>query len=215
MAVRNAHYAFKSLITLTVFLAAACASVQKSPEAAPAISNTLQMDSTRWWHPQLSFSVPNPGAGFETSPLLQGVYDEVLKEADANGRMFIWAFAEPRTREVVLIQVFNNGTLGRDEEGMHEFADGMREARTEDTQSGNELMVGTTMEDTLVWTPETREYRFALHLANGLFTKTRCVASGPTRAKPLVVCVDTVSADSTGLDAFRRGLALDPVPGGQ
>ena len=194
----------KLLLTLLALVAAPASVIaQGSPGAPPPNADPLEIDSMALRYPQLGFSAPNPGPGFTTATDVQEMYDKIIAEAGGKGKMFYWALGRPGTRELIIIQAINNGSLGRDEEGLRKFATGMR----------SRLPPGSrVVEDTLTWTPRAHEYRYAILHPNGLFMKWRCVASGPTRERPLVVCATTMSPDSTSLDAFRRGLILDPGP---
>jgi len=192
----------KALFTVLALVAAPTSVIaQGSPGAPPPNADPLQIDSTTLRYPQLGFSAPNPGAGFAVAPDVQRAYDEMIAEAGGKGKMFFWALGRPSTLELIVIEAINNGTLGRDEDGLRKFATGMRSR----LPPGSEVV-----EDTVTWTPEAHEYRYAILHPNGLFMKWRCVASGPTRERPLLVCASTIGPDSTSLDAFRRGLTLDP-----
>ncbi len=57
------------------------------------------------------------------------------------------------------------------------------------------------------WTSGFKDYRYAARTSDGWYAKTRCVPSESKRA-PYIVCIQTLSPDSAGLDAARNHLKI-------
>jgi hypothetical protein len=53
-----------------------------------------------------------------------------------------------------------------------------------------------------------QEFRYAAKLLAGGYVKMRCLPSDAARAEPYIVCVQTLTADATGLDAARDSLQV-------
>jgi hypothetical protein len=64
-----------------------------------------------------------------------------------------------------------------------------------------------TQEDVVQWNSRSKDYRFAARLPDGRYAKMRCMPSGSARV-PYVLCLQTFSPDSTGLDAARNHLEI-------
>ena len=161
----------------------------------------LEVSSTRIRHPDFAFSFPNPGAAFrlvELPPEMSLVF-----ERQPGGRQaFAWLMRKRDSTEALALLVLKFGTVV-DEDGLRQFAQGMRRRATSAT--GIQLL-----EDTIDWQPRLHEYRLVAHSSTGTYGKARCLAALATPA--VIVCVQTWSGDPNGLDFVRAGLVLEPPP---
>ncbi|MGH7671759.1 MAG: hypothetical protein ACREMC_02580 [Gemmatimonadales bacterium] len=78
------------------------------------------------------------------------------------------------------------------------------------TVGGREVRI---LEDVVRWDRRAHEFRHAVHLSNGLYVKTRCLSAGANRNPPYInvpyiVCVQTLSPDSTDLDDARSHMKV-------
>lgn len=148
----------------------------------------------------LGFSAPYPGPGFVTPAEMQSQLD--AQTSAANGALAFWLFSRESTSEIVLFQIVNNGTLGRDEASLRSFARGLR-GRAQSIQ---------VVEDTVVWNAAATEFRFSVRSADQSYMRYRCLASGVARSEPIIVCVMTQSPEMEALSELRLGLQLTSVP---
>jgi len=149
-------------------------------------------------HSQFDFTLP-VGDKIDPSPQIQ---DEMNRQLGAVPGTFLWAF-EDRSGGIILVYVAKGP--GSDRETFSALARGLGK--------GTSQHAAAVLEDVVRWDRGGREFRYAARLTDGQYTKVRCVPGPPDRNPPYVnppyvVCVQTLSPDSTGLDEARSHLKV-------
>ena len=144
-------------------------------------------------HSQFDFTLP-VGDRIDPSPQIQ---DEMNRQLGAVPGTFLWAF-EDRSGGIILVYVAKGP--GSDRETFSALARGLGK--------GTSQHAAAVLEDVVRWDRGGREFRYAARLTDGQYTKVRCVPGPPDRNPPYVVCVQTLSPDSTGWDEARSHLKV-------
>ena len=152
-------------------------------------------------HSKFDFTIP-VGDKVDPSPQIQ---DEMNRQLGAVPGVFAWAF-EHQTDGVILLYVAKGP--GDERETFSAFARGLGK--------GTGQHAAGVLEDVVRWGRDRagREFRYAARLTNGEYTKVRCVPGPSDRNPPYVnppyvVCVQTLSPDSTALDEARSYLKVN------
>lgn len=139
-----------------------------------------------------TFSFPGP---FVLVPEIQ---DEVNRLLAGLPGTFAWALQDPNRDGIILIYVAKG--LGNDEGDFRAMARGM--------SRGISKQAVQVLEDDVRWDRRAKEFRLAARLADGSYAKMRCLPSPADRNPPYVVCMQTLSPDSAGLDDSRSHLKV-------
>ena len=158
------------------------------------------LDLSGGWirHSKFDFTLP---AGDKVDPAPE-IEDEMNRQLGAVPGVFAWAF-EHQTDGVILVYVAKGPG---DERGTFSaFARGLGK--------GTGQHATAVLEDVVRWDRGGHEFRYAARLTDGQYTKVRCVPGPSDRNPPYinppyVVCVQTLSPDSTGLDEARSHLKV-------
>lgn len=150
-------------------------------------------------HADFGFTFNLPG----TFGLVPEIQNEVNRHLAGLPGTFAWALQDPGRDEIILIYVAKG--LGNDERDFRAMARGM--------SRGISKQAVQVFEDEVRWDRRAREFRHAARLGDGSYAKMRCLPSPADRNPPYVnppyiVCVQTVSPDSTGLDDSRSHLKV-------
>jgi hypothetical protein len=156
-------------------------------------------------HSTFSFTLP-VGDKFALAPGLQNAMNQ--RRASLPGT-FVWALANDAGDRIITVFVAKG--LGDDER--------MFRGMTHAIGISTSKQMGRVLEDTVRWDRRVREFRHGIHLSGGPYVKTRCLPSSSTWNTPYInpsyiVCVQTISPDSTDLDAARLHLKVpskDPL----
>jgi hypothetical protein len=143
-------------------------------------------------HSDFGFTVPLPTPAYRVSSELQEQANQWFVQRGLKSS-YVWALQDPAESGVIMVLVTKG--IGDDQAAMRGLGRGFQRGAG---QEGARII-----EDTLQWSPGAHEYRFATFLPQGVFAKARCLPSSA-----FIVCVQTVSADSNGLDAARAGVRL-------
>jgi hypothetical protein len=148
-------------------------------------------------HRTFSFTLP-VGDKFALAP---GLQNEMNRRRASLPGTFVWALANDAGDRSITVFVAKG--LGDDERTFR----GMTRAIGASTSK----QAGRVLEDVVRWDRRAREFRHGVHLSSGLYVKTRCLPSSSTWNTPYInpsyiVCVQTLSPDSTDLDDARLHL---------
>jgi hypothetical protein len=144
-------------------------------------------------HRQFGFTIP-VGDKVDVAPQIQEAMNQQLGAVPGT---FAWAF-QHQTDGVILVYVAKGP--GGDRETFSGLARGLGK--------GTAQHAATVLEEVVQWDRGGREFRFAARMTDGQYTRVRCVPSDPNRKPPYVVCVQTLTADSTGLADARSYLKV-------
>lgn len=147
-------------------------------------------------HNQLAFVVPLGGDW----DFLPDVQTEINRTFAGMPGMFAWALQNAKG-EIVVIYVANG--FGGDEAEFRAMARGI--------SRGVGKQGVQVQEEAVRWDRGGKEFRQAARIADGRFARTRCVPSESKRM-PYILCVQTLSPDSTGLDQARNSLEIKARP---
>jgi hypothetical protein len=156
-------------------------------------------------HSTFSFTLP-VGDKFSPAP---GLQNEMNRRRASLPGTFVWALANAAGDRVITVFVAKG--LGDDERAFRGIT------RAIGTSTGERA--GRVLENVVRWDRRTREFRHGVHLSSGLYVRTRCLPSSSTWNAPYInpsyiVCVQTLSPDSTDLDDARLHLKVplkDPL----
>ena len=156
-------------------------------------------------HSTFSFTLP-VGDKFALAP---GLQDEMNQRRASLPGTFVWALANDAGDRIITVFVAKG--LGDDERAFRSMTHAIG------TSTGRQA--GRVLEDVVRWDRQVREFRHGVHLSSGLYVKTRCLPSSSTWNMPYInpsyiVCVQTLSPDSTDLDNARLHLKVpskDPL----
>jgi hypothetical protein len=156
-------------------------------------------------HSTFSFTLP-VGDKFDLAPSLQS---EMNRRRASLPGTFVWALANDAGDRIITVFVAKG--LGDDERAFRSMT------RAVGTSTGKQA--ARVLEDVLRWDRRAREFRHGVRLSGGLYVKTRCLPSSSTWNAPYInpsyiVCVQTLSPDSTDLDDARLHLKVpykDPL----
>jgi hypothetical protein len=193
------------IVIVSIFVGRRLIPAAPPPPIAPAVDLTEaekeNLSVVGGWvrHRTFSFTLP-VGDKFGLAPGLQNVMNE--RRASLPGT-FVWALANDAGDRIITVFVAKG--LGDDERAFR----GM--TRAIGTSTGKQA--GRVLEDVVRWDRRAREFRHGIHLSSGLYVKTRCLPSSSTWNAPYVnpsyiVCVQTLSPDSTDLDIDNARLHL-------
>jgi hypothetical protein len=144
-------------------------------------------------HREFGFTIP-VGDKVVVAPEIQG---EMNRELAGVPGTFSWAF-EHETDGVILVYVAKGP--GGDREGFSGFTRGVGK--------GTARQADAVLEEAERWDGGVREFRFGARLKDGQYTKVRCVPSDPNRQPPYIVCVQTITVDSSALSDARSYLKV-------
>ena len=144
-------------------------------------------------HSGLGFVLPL-GGNWDHAPDIQKEINSNF--ADLPGA-FAWALQPQNGDDYVLIFVAKGA--GNDEAEFRAMARGIGR--------GVAKQAAQVLEDALQWNRRVKEFRNAVRLPDGRYAGTRCVPSESTRT-PYILCVQTLSSDSSGLDDARDHLKI-------
>lgn len=144
-------------------------------------------------HRDLGFVLPLGGQWDTDSAVQNGINNQL---ANLRGT-FAWALRNPRTDEIAVIYVMKG--VETSEADFRAMARGI--------SRGIEKQGVQVREDAIQWSSRAKEFRHAARLPEGLHAKTRCVPSDSKRI-PYIICVQTLSPDSAGLDDARNHLKI-------
>jgi hypothetical protein len=152
-------------------------------------------------HANFDFILP-VGDKFGLAP---GLQDEMNRRRASLPGTYVWALANSSGDRIITVFVAKG--LGEDERAFRSIA---RAIGTSTAQRA-----GRVLEDVVRWDRRwrAREFRHGVRLSDGLYVKTRCIPAAADRNPPYVnvpyiVCVQTLSRDSTDLDEARSYLKV-------
>lgn len=148
-------------------------------------------------HSDFGFTVPLPSDQFQFNGDLQKQANQEFEQRGIGGTNYAWVLSEPKRGEAVILIVTKG--VGNSEDALRGLGHGMN---TGSAKSG-----GRVIDDTMEWTPQAHEYRFAT-TQQGMYVRARCVSSMTTGPSSYILCVETVSANPNGLDETRAGVRL-------
>lgn len=143
-------------------------------------------------HSEFAFVLPL-GATWELVPEVQA---EINSKLEGLPGMFAWALQNEKGDEVVVISIAKG--FGDDKAEFRAMARGI---------SRGAAKQGVQVEESFQWNRGAKEFRYGIRLADGRFARTRCVPS-QSEIIQYILCVQTLSPDSTGLDKVRDGLEI-------
>lgn len=153
-------------------------------------------DGLRLCSGTLGFSVAVLPQEFEAVPELQSLLNQQL----ATHKGFAWVFQNKTDGQRIVVQVIKG--VGRKEATFRGFAKGVSKS------AANQPQVVTDNER-LAWSEQGGEYVLSLRSPEAEAIDFRCLAPAASGHRPpLIVCVQTISAESTALTSYRTGLAL-------
>lgn len=150
-------------------------------------------------HSTFGFVVP-VGDKFGLAP---GLQDEMNRRRTSLPGTFVWALANDAADRIIIVFIAKG--LGDDERAFRSMT------RAVGASTGTQAV--RVLEDVVRWDRRAREFRHGVHLSNGLYVKTRCLPAAADRNPPYInvpyiVCVQTLSRDSTDLDDARLHLKV-------
>ncbi len=145
-------------------------------------------------HPDFGFAVPLPTEGFQFDEALQRTANEDFTRRGIAATTYAWVLRGPEQAGVVILMVMKGA--GGSESALRGLGRGLKRG------TGQEG--GRIIEDTMEWSPDAHEYRLGM-LQRGVYIRSRCMSSQRSAAASYILCVETVSADSMGLDETRAG----------
>lgn len=174
---------------------AATPTVQPRPAVTLTASEKQGLRVSGGWarHSDFAFVLPL-GGKWDHAPDIQNEINGKL--ADLPGT-FAWALQPENGDGYVVIFVAKGA--GNDEPEFRAMARGISRGAG---KQGVEVL-----EDALQWSRRAKEFRHAIRLADGRYAKTRCVPSESERT-PYIICVQTLSPDSSSLDHARDHLTI-------
>lgn len=146
-------------------------------------------------HTDFGFVVPLPTDGFEPDQKLQQQANEDFTRRGVGASTYAWVLRGPEHQGVVILMVMKGA--GGNEAALRALAKGL--------QTGTGQEGGRVIEDTMEWSQDAHEYRFAMLLRQGAYIRSRCLSSEKSATPSYILCVETVSGDSLGLDETRAG----------
>jgi len=157
----------------------------------------LVIKGTEARHSDFGFTVPLPSADFRIDPEQQKQANAQFEHGGVTSVNYAWVLSAPKGGGTVIVMVTKGA--GNSQAALQALRRGMN---TGFGKSG-----GQVLEDTLEWSPSAHEYRFAV-TQHGAYVRARCLSSMTTAPPSYILCVETVSADSNGLDEARGGIRL-------
>lgn len=163
----------------------------------PALSGS----QSRFCHPALGFSFPDPGPDFAVSEDLE----EKLRSADTPANLNRWIWENSDTGERILVQVIKG--VGRTESSFRDFTAGLKRGFTKNGR----VSIQT---ESLQWNAVRGEFNLTASLANGVYVESRCLSRGPQGYRPpIAVCVQTIAGTGDPLRKIRAGLEVAACAG--
>lgn len=148
-------------------------------------------------HADFGFTVPLPSAEFVLNADMQKQANQEFEQRGIGAANYAWVLSEPKRGEAVIVIVTKG--VGNSEAALRGLGRGMN---TGAGKSG-----GQVIEDTMEWSSQAHEYRFAT-TQQGMYVRARCVSSMTRGPSSYILCVETVSANPNGLDETRAGVKL-------
>jgi len=145
-------------------------------------------------HPDFGFDVPLPVAGFQIDTGLQRTANEDFVRRGIGATTYAWVLRGPERTGVVILMVMKGA--GGNETALRDVGRGFKD--------GTGQQNGRVIEDTMEWSPDVHEYRFGMQ-QQGAYIRSRCLSSRKGAAASYILCVETVSADSAGMEETRSG----------
>ncbi len=156
----------------------------------------LVISGTEARHSDFGFTVPLPNADFQLNADLQKQANAEFEHRSVGAGNYAWVLADATRRETVIVMVTKGA--GTSQAALQGLARGMKSGIGTN---------GQVLEDTMEWSSRAHEYRFTTML-QGMYLSARCVSSMTTGTSSYILCVETVSADTNGLDETRAGMRL-------
>jgi len=153
----------------------------------------LVVNGTDVRHSDFGFAITLPAATFHLDDKLQEQANQFFEQRGSHSN-YIWVLQDSLRTGVVMVMVSKAVLNGR--EALRAVARGM--------ERGVGKAGMRTLEDTVIWSSQAHEFRFAVALPNGTYLKARCL---PGTA--FVVCVQTVTTNANTLDSVREGMRLE------
>lgn len=144
-------------------------------------------------HRKFAFVVPL-GGRWDFAPDVQ---TEINTKFEGMPGMFAWALQNERGDGFVVIYIAKG--FGDNEAEFRAMARGI--------SRGVAKQGVPVQEDALQWSGRVKEFRHSVRSPDGRFAKTRCVPS-ESQLTPYILCIQTLSPDSTGLDNARNYLEI-------
>jgi hypothetical protein len=164
-------------------------------------SEKTDLDVSGGWvrHRRFGFTLP-VGDKFALAP---GLQNEMSQRRASLPGTFVWVLANDAGDRIITVFVAKG--LGDDERAFRATARGIG------TNLSKQAI--QVFEDAVQWNRRVKEFRHAVRLPNGLFVKSRCLPASKDRNPPYInpsyiVCVQTLSQDSTDLDDARLHLTV-------
>ena len=148
-------------------------------------------------HPDFGFEVPLPTEGFQPDQELQRKANEDFTRRGIAATTYAWVLRGPEHAGVVILMVIKGA--GGSETALRGVGRGLKKG------TGQEG--GRVIEDTMEWSPAAHEYRLGM-LQAGVYIRSRCMSSQGSAAASYILCVETASADPTGMDETRAGARI-------
>jgi hypothetical protein len=193
-----------ALVLITPIVARA-ALLAVSPPSPPDLAEGLPLTESEkqglelsggWLrHSHFGFVLPLD-SGFEPDPAIQDQLNQRLVDLP---EAFIWALRHRAGHQILLVLVAK-GAGDDDEPAFRALARSIR--------SGVGDQAGDVIEDHVEWGGRAKEFRYAAQLVDGGYVQVRCLPSDAVRTEPYIVCVQTLTADSSSLDAARDSLQV-------
>ena len=142
-------------------------------------------------HALFGFTLPIAGANVTRSPEFERRV--MASFGEHRDQMMVWVFRDTVQRQVLMLQVTKLARVN--ESRLREFAAGMR----------NALSKATPVDTTFAWRDSLGVFEMHGVQPTGLHFAVRCLAR---MGRLGVVCVQTMAAESSALEASRAGLAL-------
>jgi hypothetical protein len=157
----------------------------------------LVVSGTEVRHSDFGFAVPLPSEEFSLSSELQEQANQWFIERGLRGT-YVWVLQNPDLSGVIMVIVSKG--VGNNRDALRGLGRGL--------QKGANKADARILEDTMQWSADAHEYRFATALPQGVYAKARCLSSPTSGKASYIVCVQTVSKDPNWLDASRAGVTL-------
>lgn len=189
------------VLAIPILARAAIQAFSSPPDLAEGLPLTepekqgLELSGGRLRHSQFGFDLPLD-SGFAPDPAIQDQLNQRLVELP---EAFIWA-RRHRERHQLLLILVAKGAGDDDATAFRALARSIR--------SGVGDQAGDVIEDHVEWSRRAKEFRYTAALLAGGYVKVRCLPSDAARAEPYIVCVQTLTADSSGLEEARDSLQV-------
>ncbi|HEV8511526.1 MAG TPA: hypothetical protein VGQ48_13825 [Gemmatimonadales bacterium] len=157
----------------------------------------LVVSGTEVRHSDFGFAVPLPSEEFRLSSELQEQANQWFVERRLRGT-YVWVLQNPDLSGVIMVVVSKG--VGNSEAALRGLGRGL--------QKGASKADARILEDTMQWSSDAHEYRFATALPQGVYAKARCLSSPTSGQSSYIVCVQTVSKDPNWLDDARAGVRV-------